>query len=454
VGAIVTAIVQVDGVADESREAMLAVQENANASRLLADRVQEMERTARLHQALADPAFRNLYDQHRAEARALIDRLGNANDRSALGGPIERVRVAEQAATDTVDAIGAGTTREQVERAFRELSEAVLMVVQSHAATAREAANAMPAAADELQTLLVTQATLAIPLSAGLAVLFALLIARPLRKLERGIRTLGKGTLVEPIRVTGARDLAELGMRLEDLRLRLLELEAQKARFLRNVSHELKTPLSNIRESVELLVEDVAAATSAERHAILRILRSNSVRLQHMIEDLLRYGADSDLDAEHLQERTRFDRVVRGAIERTQSVLAARGVELETALDVVEVLGNDRRLEVIVDNLISNAVKFTPREGRIRIELHMDEEVRLDVIDSGPGVRPEDAAHLFEWFYTGRRDHEALVPGTGMGLAIAQEYAQQHGGRIESLASDAGAHFRLTLPEIDDHAQD
>jgi two-component system sensor histidine kinase GlrK len=108
--------------------------------------------------------------------------------------------------------------------------------------------------------------------------------------------------------------------------------------------------------------------------------------------------------------------------------------------------GNRKRLEVIVDNLLSNAVKYTPAGGRVDVTLDSrDGRAVLDVRDSGPGVPHEDRDRIFEWFYTGARPPGAVVAGSGMGLAIAQEYAAQHGGKIELLPSDSGALFRLTL---------
>jgi two-component system sensor histidine kinase GlrK len=99
-----------------------------------------------------------------------------------------------------------------------------------------------------------------------------------------------------------------------------------------------------------------------------------------------------------------------------------------------------------VDNLLSNAVRHSPCGGEIEVRLAVENGAAvLDILDQGPGVAAQDAPHLFDWFYTGRPPPNAVVAGTGIGLAIAQEYAQQHAGRIEHIPSARGAHFRLTL---------
>jgi two-component system, NtrC family, sensor histidine kinase GlrK len=133
-------------------------------------------------------------------------------------------------------------------------------------------------------------------------------------------------------------------------------------------------------------------------------------------------------------------------IERHVLDAAARSVLVEHSLEAVTIAGNPTRLQVIVGNLLSNALKYTPPGGRIEVRLRQGaEEIELDVRDTGPGVAEEDRDRVFEWFYAGPRPPGSIVAGSGMGLAIAREYAEQHDGRIELLPAAAGAHFRLTL---------
>jgi len=291
VAAIVTAIVQVDSLSRDSHKALVSVQQNASISRALADRARELERAARQYQALADPAYKDLYYQHRGEVEAMLQRLMTVNEHSELRASLDRARQSEARANEIFERIGHGRTDENLEAAFSALRDDVLVIVQELNAKARDLSNAMPEKADTLQGLLMSQAALVIPLSLGLAVVFSLLVSRSVGQINSGIRLLGRGMLREPIQVKGTRDLEELGQRLDWLRVRLLELEAQNAEFLRNVSHELKTPLTNIREGTRLLLDDNGnSADPAERLAITRILESNSIRLQQLIEQLLPTG--------------------------------------------------------------------------------------------------------------------------------------------------------------------
>jgi two-component system sensor histidine kinase GlrK len=429
----------------------MAVQENASTSRALADRVRELERTARQYQALGDSTLMDLYEEHRAEVLAMFAQLSAAQTNDELQLRLVQAEGTEAAANRVVGRIGTDATPEQLEVAFAALRDSVNAVVQAYNSRARELGNAMPTQASELRRLLISQAALVIPLSLGLAVLFGALISRPVRQIDRGIRSLGRGALTEPVRVSGTRDLEELGQQLDLLRARLVELEAQKAQFLRNVSHELKTPLTNIREGAELLLADEQGDADPERRSIERIIRDNSVRLQQMIEELLRYGADGDLTSDEMNESVDLEQLVRGELEKLTLVLKTRSITLTISLTSVVTTGNTKRLRVIIDNLLSNALKYTPPGGTISVSLKATDGIAtLDVQDNGPGIREEDRPHVFDWFYTGPRPADALLASTGMGLAIAQEFARQHGGHIELIESASGAHFRLMLQEEND----
>lgn len=443
--AIVTAIAQVDRLARDSRATLVSVQDNTVVSRTLADRFAAMEESALQYQALMDPSYKEIYEENRAETLTLMERLAQGSTNPELLRRLAVAREAVDVSHAALTGIG-GETSPDLAAALDAVRQSVLEVVQQQNAVARNLANAMLEQANRLQRTLVIQAGLVIPLSLGLAALFVAVIVRPLRQLDRSIHALGRGALTESTSVAGTRDLEELGRRLEWLRLRLLELEAEKSRFIRNVTHELKTPLTNIREAADLLLEADDATTAPESRAITQILRDNSLRLQQMIEKLLYYGAAGDIGAEELKESIQFDLLVNDVLQRYSATTAARQVSLRSSLEPVTVIGNTRRLTAIVDNLLSNAVKYTPDNGRIDVGLsNRNGVVTLDVEDSGPGIPEPARPHVFDWFFTGPRPPQWKVAGTGMGLAIAREYARHHNGDIQLLESSRGAHFQLTI---------
>lgn len=441
-----TAIAQVDRLARESRLNILTVQQDTTSSRALAERAQSMERSARQFLALEDPSFRDLYHEHRELAMELLDRIGRPRQEPRLGAAVAVARRAIEELSAQLDEPTAEIDRERVGAALDRLRETVEAVTAEQATLAREVARSLPENAQRLERALIAQAALVLPVSAVLAAFCIALIAAPLRRIRHTIRALGRGDLGERVVPRGTRDLQEVGQRLEWLRTRLIELEAQKSRFLRNVSHELKTPLTNIREGAELLADATATPKPDEQRQVAEIVRDNSIRLQQMIESLLRYGAEGDVSAGEPNQQVQLAELVLEVIERQQPAASARAVTIDHSLAPVELSGNLKRLQVIVDNLVGNALKYTPGGGRIQVRLGIvDGLAALDVEDDGPGVPAADREKIFEWFYTGPRPEGALVAGTGIGLAIAQDYARQHNGYIELLPTDSGAHFRWVI---------
>lgn len=447
---IITAIIEVGILAESSRDVVVAVQRHTDVSRRLASQVEEMVRSGRQYAGLGDDAYLSVFDARRREVLALLEILARDSTGAPTLAMLESVREAEQAVTDQVHNADPEAGLVTDAAVFEALRQAVERLVARNRERSLELANRMSAQAGRLQQVLAAQAMLVLPLSAVLALAFLLLISRPMRKLDHSIRELGRGNLESPIEIRGTRDVVELGQRLDWLRERLLDLEQQKLHFLRNVSHELKTPLTNIREACELLVESEVSAANAQQQGILRILRDNSVRLQAMIEDLLRFGAHGNGDSAHGRDPVALHTLVAEVIDRQSLFARARDVALQTELAPLVVPGSARQLELVVDNLLSNAIKYSPRGGTVALRLYPHEgKVRLDVSDTGPGVRSEHRPRVFDWFFSGPRPRDCLVPGTGMGLAIAREYAQRNGGDIQLLETARGAYFRLTLGEAD-----
>jgi two-component system sensor histidine kinase GlrK len=283
----------------------------------------------------------------------------------------------------------------------------------------------------------------------ALAILFAVLIARPIRQLDQAIRQMGTADFTHAIEVNGPQDMRYLGQRLEWLRSRLQHLEEQQNRFLRHVSHELKTPLTAVREGAELLRDNVGGKLAPEQREIVRIVRENTLQLQKLIEDLLTYHQTRAMEPQTLGPVLLSD-VVRRVVKEHKLAALARVITFEAKLTPALVVGDADKIRTIVDNLVSNAIKYSPRSGVIALCVLQEEGFAvLDVIDQGLGIVPADRQRVFESFYQGKPPAEGRVKGSGLGLAIARDYALAHGGRIEvqdRADGKRGAHFRLWLP--------
>jgi two-component system sensor histidine kinase GlrK len=230
--------------------------------------------------------------------------------------------------------------------------------------------------------------------------------------------------------------------------VRLGEIAEERNRFLRHMSHELKTPLANLREGTELLLEGAVGSLNNEQREVGGILRENSLRLQRLIENLLSYSEwqakRSGLDVAELN----LPAMVRGAIETYQLPINAHRLTLVQQVDDVSVNADRAKLRLVLDNLVSNAVKFTPDGGTITVRGRRDgDDVLIEVADTGPGVPADERSRIFEAFYQGATPHGGLVRGTGIGLSVVQEFVQAHGGTIELVDGEfPGAHFRVRLP--------
>jgi two-component system sensor histidine kinase GlrK len=282
-----------------------------------------------------------------------------------------------------------------------------------------------------------------------LVVGFIVLIARPIRQIDEAIRRLGAGEFSAEVVVGGPQDLQDLGARLEWMRGRLLWLEEQKNRFLRQVSHELKTPLTAVREGAELLNEEVGGKLSPEQREISEIIRHNSIELQKLIEDLLSYGASQFHKTALAVGPVSVKEVFRRVAEDQKLALRAKGVRLEMDTPDVTVAADSEKLRIILDNLLSNAIRFSPPGGTVLATARADGACcDLEVTDEGPGIAREVRDRMFDPFYQGRHTAEGLVRGTGIGLSVVREFVHAHGGTVEVVddAGKRGARLRVRLP--------
>lgn len=301
--------------------------------------------------------------------------------------------------------------------------------------------------AGKAQRITLIQLLALVPVAVFLVAGFTVLITRPIRELERGIRRLGEGDFASPVAVNGPEDLEYLGRQLDWLRRRLADLEEQKTRFLHHVSHELKTPLTALREGSDLLAEEATGALSDGQREIVSILQENSIELRRRIEDLLNYSVARFRQSALALGPVRMNELI-GSVTATQKLaLRAKELVLETDCEDLVLQADAEKMRIIVDNLLSNAIKFTPRGGTIQVAVRGSGGLAvLDLRDSGPGIAREERERVFEPFVQGRATASGPVRGTGLGLAIVREYVQAHGGSIGIVDAPAGAHFRVTIP--------
>ncbi|MCM2304353.1 MAG: GAF domain-containing sensor histidine kinase [Elusimicrobia bacterium] len=227
-------------------------------------------------------------------------------------------------------------------------------------------------------------------------------------------------------------ETAILNRRLAKTAEQLATLNRMKDEFVSTVSHEFKTPLTTISGFLTVMLEGDTGPLNAQQMKFLTIAKSASKRLSGLVSDLLDLsrlegGAKMDLGP--------FDlgRLVLESVENHQPAAAEASKTLSAEAPGVlpKALGDERWMQLVLDNLVSNAIKFTMPGGRVRVRVQdKGEFVMVSVSDDGIGIPPEDREKVFERFYRAGNRSEVNAPGTGLGLAIAREVVDKHGGKI------------------------
>jgi signal transduction histidine kinase len=286
-----------------------------------------------------------------------------------------------------------------------------------------------------------------------LAYILASKITKPIRHLTEGAKAIGEGHLDTQIPIESTDELGFLAQEFNYMAVKLRELDQLKDDFVSSVSHELRSPLSAISGYVELLrnkpLEEIAPE---KREKALSIIQESTSRLTHFINDILDLAK---LKSGHVDLRQQpFDilTATEDIVQLYQPLLENKQVRLvrDIPSDIPVITADDDKMRQVITNLLSNALKFTPNGGKIRIGARNHTEfIQISVQDTGVGVPKEALEAVFERFHQvkGARDQVTGQKGTGLGLAIAKGIVEAHGGRIwmESEVGQ-GTTVHLTLP--------
>jgi two-component system sensor histidine kinase GlrK len=414
----------------------------------LSERSATAERAARQSLILNDALLRRRFADSAQEAAGLVAALQPADLPPALA---ERWRSQLTKIERLMD--GPADTALERERAiaaeFRELAALNVTLAQQMQAAIEQRRQSLNTELDASRAQITQQVIAMVALALLLAVALGLWLARPLKRVERAIVGLGENRLDQAIEIQGPSDVHRIGQQLDWLRLRLSELDADKARFLRHISHELKTPLAALREGVSLLEEGVAGELNDNQREVAGILRQNTMQLQSQIEALLRFNAAAFEARQLKRERVDLMELIEAQVDAQRLQWRANQLSVEVEGEPVTARVDAAKIGTALANLLSNAIRFSPPRGRILLQLHQRGAlVQIDVVDQGPGVADADRDRIFEPFFRGQRQPEGAVKGTGIGLSIVNEYIAAHGGKMTLLSGLPGAHFRIELPHV------
>jgi two-component system sensor histidine kinase GlrK len=432
----------------DSEDALNTAATSTFENRRLDSLLINMERNARQYLLLGAERSLELYREDEEAMRDSVIELSAlphsvivSEQLRFLAGEVDKIE-------DILASRGAARAEEELIETFRALDASAQRIDETMRSAINERMSTLQADTSSAQRVLGWQAAALVPLTLLLVAFFLALIAGPMRKIDRAIRGLGSGDYSGPIAISGPADIEALAKQLEWLRNKLEESTNEKNKFLRHMSHELKTPLANIREGSELLMDGSVGSLAHEQEEVADILRLNSIKLQRLIENLLTYSAWQSKAAALENSRFELKPLVFSVISQHRLTIAKSKIKLKLKVSTVSLSADANKIRLILDNLISNAVKFTPENGLISVSASVESDVlAIDVADTGPGIAPEERDRVFEAFFQGKRLQGGPVGGTGIGLSIVNECVQAYSGTVELGESETGgALFRIRLP--------
>jgi len=446
---LVFATISVDRLVNQSQQTLLDSVFITQSSHALIEAVTAMERNARQYQVLGDKV---LYDVYAENHTRFVETANSLDELELAKSQNKRLEALRHDANEVHAALSEYPYDAQEITAvlplFSKLDQTAKLLLRDNQDLINRGVEEIQGKAGKVQQTLVFQAVALVPAALLLTGLFAVLITRPIKQVDHAIRRLGDGKFNDPAVVTGPRDLEQLGERLNWLRNRLLELEQDKTRFLQHISHELKTPLSNIREGAELMNEQVIGELNNPQQEIVDILRDNSLQLQKLIEDLLNFSILRARASQLSYDQVELKNIIENVLADHKVTLLSRKLDLRTSLQAVSITGDAEKLRILIDNLVSNAIKYSPDNSPLWVLLSSrNSQAIIEVTDCGPGIPATEHERIFEAFFQGKPATRGHVRGTGLGLSIAREYARAHGGNITVVDSTrTGARLRVILP--------
>lgn len=441
--AIAYVSVNIETIASRSESAIRQATQAARLGNQLPEDFVHLDRVMRQYEALGDKTLLDDYAAIRRELQKHIDQYADIPLLSGIAAQVRTVGSTEAAAFLAFQNGQASST--DLRAAIDQQRLRLHQVLDSAGGVADAELENLRLQGETLRHRLLLAQILGVALALAFAAFGRRLLTRLLQRFERAVIALGQGKLAREIRLEGPQDMREVGRRLDWLRRRLLALEEERTLVLRHVSHELKTPLAALREGASLLTEGAAGPLTPGQEKIVAIMRNNSLRLQSLIDGLLKLQ-QAGYASDRLKPRSvRLDELAQQVLTTHQLAARNKRLRFSGSLAPLAVVGGREELTTIVDNLVSNAIKFSPSGGNICLSLTRDgDSAVLDVIDEGPGVPADDRQKIFEPFY--RSAATKSVAGVGLGLAIAREFALAHRGSLELKDTPTGTHFRVALP--------
>lgn len=401
------------------------------SARLVSERLTRLERAARQFRVLQDnDARRGLHERQKALAAALHG-LGQATDDTAIRDLVNRMSAADRGLLQQLERLDQdGEWPERLATRFEVLHEQSTTLILAAESAAERELRQLKDMGETARSLSMLSLISAVPIAVILALLMAGFLNRQIRRLDQAMRAMAQPDKARGERIRTPRDLRALSSRLEWLRRRLTRTERDRQELVGQVSHELKTPLSAIREGTSLLSDQSFGALGEQQREVIGIIETNISRLQGQIENLLRFNRLQSRPKPSIRSAVRLADVVEEVLAAHRLTIETRNISIEgRPWPDIRFAADPDMLSTSMDNLVSNALKFSPSGGRVGIFLARSAgQVLIRVADCGPGIQRRDRARIFQAFSRGSDPRTRSHPGSGLGLAICRDLVRaQHG---------------------------
>ncbi len=422
---------QVNHLAQQGSSAIINVAQLVETNRQISSTFNKIQRFASQYIVLREPDLLVLYQEQTAQLTQLLEQnLSQYHHQplnalaNSLVNQLKQLSLSPTSTDNKEKALSA------IEHEFKSLSNLVQEIdLESNQLINSQVSQMKDAAGDVTTTIL--HSLVIIPLTIALAVIFALLIMRPLKLLSRKIKRLEQGHFEEKFVFTGTKEIKEIADALELMRRRLHALELQKSSFIRHISHELKTPLAAIREGTELLYDNSVGPLNTDQQEITNIIKHSVSRLQQLIEDLLDFNIVLDSTSLQDAEQVELSSLIEQCCTLRKLDLQSKALSISSNYQAIILKSNPKQLSVILDNLLSNAIKYSPLNSTISITtMQQNEQVSIRICDQGPGISPTIQDKIFDAFYHGPAPEQSNIKSSGLGLTIVKELLMRLNGEI------------------------
>ncbi len=449
--AIVFSVIYVDRLTDQSERLVLQGVEVTRYSKRLSSLLIAMERSARQYDVLGSDELIRRFERQADDFNDMLDALAALELDTLPNWNLQALREQTRFLSDQL-ARRPGQIDGAIDQIGAMQRETDLIADQGNLFVDRELARLQSTAANARTFLLLCVFAL-MPGVLILTAFFVAVISRPLRQISDAVTRLGDGDFKRRIRVVApAAELDMLGSRLDWMRRRLATLENEKQQFIRHMSHELKTPLASIREGAELLRDGTVGTLTDDQAEVADILQQNSLELTKLIENLLDFAAWQQHHAKLEYERFDLTALLEAIVARQRLTIEGKQLDVVIPDKPFTITADRDRMHLIIDNLLANAVKFSPAGGTITLAAQREVDATfIHVADQGPGVAEDERQAIFNAFYQSsdsQLNADGALRGTGIGLSVVRDCVQAHGGRVEvGSAAGGGALFSLQIPD-------